>query len=123
MDFRLSDETLEWRDYCRKFAREVIRPAAPKHDREESVPWEAIRAACREGMREFDFGRTDLGHEGLRSFKAAWGTDERALVHTTFGAAPASDESRLQSVLGATIRRSPAWVCRLLGESLYRYAA
>jgi hypothetical protein len=27
MDFRLSDETQEWKDYCRKFAREVIRPA------------------------------------------------------------------------------------------------
>ena len=28
MDFRLSDETLEWKDHCRKFAREVIRPVA-----------------------------------------------------------------------------------------------
>jgi acyl-CoA dehydrogenase len=45
MDFRLSDETLEWRDYCRKFAREVIRPAAPRHDREESVPYEIIKEA------------------------------------------------------------------------------
>jgi acyl-CoA dehydrogenase len=45
MDFRLSDETLEWRDYCRKFAREVIRPAAPKHDRDESVPYEVMREA------------------------------------------------------------------------------
>ena len=45
MDFRLSDETLEWRDYCRKFAREVIRPAAPKHDRDESVPYEVMQQA------------------------------------------------------------------------------
>jgi alkylation response protein AidB-like acyl-CoA dehydrogenase len=45
MDFRLSDETLEWKDYCRKFAREVIRPAAPKHDRDESVPYEVIKEA------------------------------------------------------------------------------
>jgi acyl-CoA dehydrogenase len=45
MDFRLSDETLEWKDYCRKFAREVIRPAAPEHDREESVPYEVMREA------------------------------------------------------------------------------
>ena len=28
MDFRLSEQTLEWKDYCRKFAREVIRPVA-----------------------------------------------------------------------------------------------
>ena len=45
MDFRLSDETLEWQQYCRKFAREVMRPAAPLHDREESVPYEVINAA------------------------------------------------------------------------------
>ena len=45
MDFRLSEQTEEWRDYCRRFAREVIRPAAPKHDREESVPYEIIDEA------------------------------------------------------------------------------
>jgi acyl-CoA dehydrogenase len=45
MDFRLSDEQTEFRDYCRRFAREVIRPVADKHDREQSVPWECIRAA------------------------------------------------------------------------------
>jgi alkylation response protein AidB-like acyl-CoA dehydrogenase len=45
MDFRLSDETLEWKDYCRRFAGEVIRPAAPKHDRDESVPYEVIKEA------------------------------------------------------------------------------
>jgi alkylation response protein AidB-like acyl-CoA dehydrogenase len=45
MDFRLSDETLEWKEYCRRFAREVIRPAAPKHDRDESVPYEVMREA------------------------------------------------------------------------------
>ena len=36
MDFRLSDQTLEWKTHCRKFAREVIRPVAPKHDRDFS---------------------------------------------------------------------------------------
>src|ERR671935_74129 len=45
MDFRLSDETLEWKEYCRRFAREVIRPAAPMHDREESVPYEVMNEA------------------------------------------------------------------------------
>jgi acyl-CoA dehydrogenase len=45
VDFNLTDEQLEFQAYCRKFAREVIRPIAPKHDREESVPWEAIKAA------------------------------------------------------------------------------
>ncbi|MDQ4041076.1 MAG: acyl-CoA dehydrogenase family protein [Actinomycetota bacterium] len=45
MDFRLTDEQLEFQDRCRRFAREVIRPAAPEHDREQTVPWEVIREA------------------------------------------------------------------------------
>ena len=45
MNFRLTDEQLDYQRYCRNFARDVIRPVAAKHDREESVPWEVMRAA------------------------------------------------------------------------------
>jgi acyl-CoA dehydrogenase len=45
VNFRLSDEQLEWQAYCRKFASEVIRPVAAKHDREQSTPWEVIKEA------------------------------------------------------------------------------
>ncbi len=45
MDFRLTDEQLEFQQHCRRFATEVIRPLADKYDREQSVPWEAIEAA------------------------------------------------------------------------------
>jgi acyl-CoA dehydrogenase len=45
LNFRLSDEQQEWQRYCRKFAREVIRPVAPKHDREQSVPWDVMKEA------------------------------------------------------------------------------
>ena len=48
MDFRLNDEQLEFQQTVRRFAAEVIRPIAAQHDRDESVPWEAIKAA-REG--------------------------------------------------------------------------
>jgi len=55
MDFRLTDEQLEFQAYCRKFAREVIRPAAAKHDREESVPWEVMKAAREWGLSGTDY--------------------------------------------------------------------
>src|SRR2546423_3859296 len=55
MDFRLSDETQEWKDYCRKFAREVIRPVAPQHDREESVPYEVIKEAYQWNLAGIDW--------------------------------------------------------------------
>jgi alkylation response protein AidB-like acyl-CoA dehydrogenase len=54
VDFKLNDEQLEFQRHCRRFATEVIRPIAAKHDREESVPWEAIKAAREWGLHGLD---------------------------------------------------------------------
>jgi acyl-CoA dehydrogenase len=51
MDFALTDQQREHRDHVRKFAREVIRPVARKHDKEESTPWEVIKEARRWGLQ------------------------------------------------------------------------
>jgi alkylation response protein AidB-like acyl-CoA dehydrogenase len=45
VDFRLNDDQLEFQAHCRRFAREVIRPSAERHDRDQSVPWEVIKQA------------------------------------------------------------------------------
>jgi acyl-CoA dehydrogenase len=67
MDFRLSEQTLEWKDYCRKFAREVIRPAAPQHDRDESVPYEVIKEAYQWKLAGLDWLMSlQEDNEGLR---------------------------------------------------------
>jgi acyl-CoA dehydrogenase len=50
MDFALNDEQQEFKDYCRRFASEVMRPAAPKHDAEESTPWEVMKEAREWGL-------------------------------------------------------------------------
>jgi acyl-CoA dehydrogenase len=50
VDFRLNEDQLEYQAKCRRFASEVIRPIAAQHDRDESVPWEAIRAAREWGL-------------------------------------------------------------------------
>jgi acyl-CoA dehydrogenase len=55
MDFRLNDEQIEFRDHCHRFAREVIRPAAARYDREQEVPWDVIREA-----RKWDLHGLDL---------------------------------------------------------------
>jgi acyl-CoA dehydrogenase len=68
VDFRLNDEQSEFQAYCRKFASEVIRPIADKHDREESVPWEAIRAARQWGLHGLDhLQRIATDSDGLES--------------------------------------------------------
>ncbi len=50
MNFGLNDEQLEWKQRCRTFAREVIRPVAPIHDADESTPWEVMREAHKQGL-------------------------------------------------------------------------
>jgi alkylation response protein AidB-like acyl-CoA dehydrogenase len=50
MNFALTEEQQDYKDRCRAFARDVIRPAAPAHDREESIPWEVIKEARRQGF-------------------------------------------------------------------------
>ena len=54
MDFRLTDEQLEFQQKCRKFATEVIRPVAAEHDREQSVPWEVIKEAQKWNLAGLD---------------------------------------------------------------------
>jgi alkylation response protein AidB-like acyl-CoA dehydrogenase len=50
MNFALTEEQQDYKDRCRAFARDVIRPAAPRHDEEESIPWDVIREARRQGF-------------------------------------------------------------------------
>jgi alkylation response protein AidB-like acyl-CoA dehydrogenase len=55
MDFALNDEQLEFKDYARRFAREVIRPVAAEHDANESTPWEVIRQAREWGLSGIEY--------------------------------------------------------------------
>jgi CelD/BcsL family acetyltransferase involved in cellulose biosynthesis len=86
--------------------------------------WDAIRWACGRGDRTLDFGRTELDNRGLREFKSGWGAREEPLFYTFAGVTPRVEaRSLVAGALGATIRRSPLWVCRAVGETAYRYAA
>lgn len=84
--------------------------------------WTAIQHGCATGAEIFDFGRTELGHEGLRAFKRSWGTREVPLVYTAVGAARQPSRDLARSALAVVIRHSPPFVCRALGATLYRYA-
>jgi acyl-CoA dehydrogenase len=54
MDFALNDEQREFRARCRRFASEVIRPVAAKHDADESTPWEVMKSAREWGLHGID---------------------------------------------------------------------
>ena len=94
MDFSLNEEQLEFKERCRTFAREVIRPAARKHDEEESTPWEVIREARRQGFQGLDAIRRSAGDpEGQMQVISAeemhWGCAGIALAVAGSGLAAA----------------------------------
>lgn len=84
--------------------------------------WNAIQWGCGNGFALLDFGRTDLDNQGLREFKAHWGTTESQLIYSVLGRGRVSQSnSTALRALGVAIRHSPEGVCRQIGEHLYRY--
>jgi CelD/BcsL family acetyltransferase involved in cellulose biosynthesis len=89
-----------------------------------AVMAEAIAWATERQYTTFDFGRTDLDQPGLVQFKESWGAQTRPLWYTSSsGRVDYRAGSATHALLAPLIRRSPAIVCRGLGELLYRYAA
>jgi CelD/BcsL family acetyltransferase involved in cellulose biosynthesis len=90
----------------------------------QAVVWDAVRWGCENGHREFDFGRTELGNEGLRVFKRAWGADERDLTYTVLAERPPRPPGGgALKLLGPVIRKSPEIVARVIGRAGYRHTA
>jgi CelD/BcsL family acetyltransferase involved in cellulose biosynthesis len=87
------------------------------------VLWECMKRACAAGAKTFDFGRSDLEDEGLRSFKEGWGAPEEPLAYTTLGRSRSGAAGRPERLLRPLVRASPAWVGRMVGTALYRLAA
>lgn len=95
-------------------------PLRPNH----LLFWHAIRWACEEGFHTFDFGRTDLDHSSLRTFKKHWGTREEPLYYSALGGDPGGPPSRRAlAAMSAVIQHSPLFVTRALGDLLYRFTA
>jgi acyl-CoA dehydrogenase len=94
MDFAYTDEQIEYRDKCRTFAREVIRPAARKHDEDESTPWEVIKEARRQGFGGLEgIQRSAADEQGQMQVISAeefhWGCAGTALAISGSGLAAA----------------------------------
>ncbi len=85
---------------------------------------EAIRSMCGKGCRTFSFGRTDIGHDGLRRFKLAWGTKETHLQYIRFDLnskkwlSPGKSSPRPWE---GVFSRMPLSVLRLVGSIAYRH--
>jgi acyl-CoA dehydrogenase len=85
VDFRLSDEQLEFQDRCHRFAVEVMRPVAAQYDREQSVPWDVIREARRWKLNGIEWlqamaGDTDGMYGVIYQEELNWGCAGLALA-------------------------------------------
>jgi acyl-CoA dehydrogenase len=94
MDFALNEEQQEFKDRCRAFARDVIRPAARKHDEEESTPWEVVKEARKQGFQGLEaIQRSATDADGQMQVIAAeefhWGCAGTALAISGSGLAAA----------------------------------
>jgi alkylation response protein AidB-like acyl-CoA dehydrogenase len=94
MNFELNDEQLEHKAKVRAFARDVIRPAARKHDEEESTPWEVVKEARRQGLQGIEsLQRSATDSDGQMTLITAeelhWGCAGTALAISGSGLAAA----------------------------------
>ena len=88
--------------------------------------WETLRAACVEGFRRFDFGRSSR-NSGTYHFKCQWGATEEPLFWYTIpiassGVRPTlNGNSRGMPLLTMTWRHLPLALTRHLGPRIRRY--
>ena len=61
LDLTLTPAQLDLVERTHRFAAEVVRPAAPRHDADQEFPWEVLEAAAREGFYNPLFYRDLIG--------------------------------------------------------------
>jgi CelD/BcsL family acetyltransferase involved in cellulose biosynthesis len=85
--------------------------------------WKAISEAKRDGLLEFDLGRSDLGNQGLIDFKDRWGA---ARFELTYLRSPGR-RSRLRfggvvmRIAKHIVSRAPERLVATAGKALYRH--
>lgn len=99
-------------------------PTRPETGAAHLIHWETMSAACGDGYHTYDLGRSDPAAEGLRTYKSRMGAEELPLVYThTAPQRPSGRRGTIGDLSERVISHSPAWVCRALGEVLYRWTA
>ena len=88
------------------------------------VMWEAIKKYKEEGYEEFDFGETDLEHEGLKRFKLGWNTTELSIYTTKYNL---KEKNYLQvspltqGFHNIIFNHLPIFALKIIGNHLYKH--
>jgi len=88
----------------------VLTKFSPNH----LLAWTAIRKACLEGFRIFNFGRTAPDNQGLMRYKKMWGGEIQDLPYSYYPGLPGASMKREHGKLMKTLKG----IWRLLPEPL-----
>jgi acyl-CoA dehydrogenase len=80
MDLMLSVEQKNFREYCRRFAREKLIPIAEKYGETDDIPKELVTAMAQAGFFQL-FLPEDLGGRGVRALPICLAREELAGVY------------------------------------------
>jgi lipid II:glycine glycyltransferase (peptidoglycan interpeptide bridge formation enzyme) len=85
--------------------------------------WAAFQEGIKRGFKYFDFGRTEIENEGLRKYKAGWGSIENPLIYSYYPHLPVKSKVSIikDNFVAPLIKNSPEFVCRTIGEIAYKY--
>ncbi len=86
--------------------------------------WRAIQEAKAAGLAWFDMGRTDIGHEGLATFKERWGAKPAPLEYYRAPAPAQADigrDSGFVKLAGPVFARLPDSMLIAAGKFFYRH--
>jgi lipid II:glycine glycyltransferase (peptidoglycan interpeptide bridge formation enzyme) len=91
------------------------------------VTWAAIKYACANNYKYFDFGRCTPEEEGLRTFKSRWGAKETNLPYYYYpgikGFTTVAEGSARYQVMRVFSRVMPQFAFRAAGSLLYKHLA
>ncbi len=88
------------------------------------VMWEAIKRYAHEGFEEFDFGRTELNHEGLRRFKLGFNTEERLIYTSRYDLKTNSfitSDTKTEGFYNHLFNKTPIFILKIIGNTLYKH--
>ena len=80
MDLMLSAQEKNFREYCRRFAREQVIPIAEKYGETDDIPKELVTAMAKAGLFQL-FLPEDLGGKGVRALPICLAREELAGVY------------------------------------------
>jgi hypothetical protein len=86
--------------------------------------WMGIKWYRDHGYTSLSLGRTDLQNEGLQQFKRGWGTSAPLIKYYRYGLSQAAFlPGRVSSrrVSAALFSRTPVWLLKIIGTTLYRH--